>query len=163
MSVRVTAGCVLALAAALASGAQAATLTPNCVDPVEYNCTLADLRGKDFSNLTMPQANFEAARLDGATFRNADLRAANFQVALAPGIDLSGANLESAPAFATYMKDANLQGANLTRANFTRATLEGANLKGANLEGTILVGTRLGGATWTDGRVCAAESIGECK
>jgi uncharacterized protein YjbI with pentapeptide repeats len=78
--------------------------------------------------------------------------------ALLYGADLSGADLAGANLFGAQLPGANLSGANLTRANLHQANLDGANLSGANLTGANLVW-----ATWTDGRQCANESIGECK
>ena len=50
----------------------------------------------------------------------------------------------------------------LSDANLFRADLSGANLFGVNLFATNLSGANLTGATWTDGRICAEGSIGQC-
>jgi uncharacterized protein YjbI with pentapeptide repeats len=47
--------------------------------------------------------------------------------------------------------------------NFVDARLQGANLKGADLTGARFDSADLEGAVWTDGRVCAAGSVGSCK
>jgi len=52
--------------------------------------------------------------------------------------------------------------ANLQKVNLLDADLSGANLRGANLSGAILIQAKFDNATWTDGRVCAKHSIGEC-
>ena len=66
-----------------------------------------------------------------------------------PYADLAGANLHRA----------DLAGANLHRAN-----LHGANLRNAKLFGANLAGADFSGATWMDGRTCAAASFpGECR
>ena len=41
--------------------------------------------------------------------------------------------------------------------------LSGADLAGANLTNANLSGAMLNGATWTDGKICAEGSIGECR
>ena len=46
--------------------------------------------------------------------------------------------------------------------NFSRADLSGANLKGSYQGQTQFRGANLSGAVWTDGKVCAAGSIGSC-
>jgi uncharacterized protein YjbI with pentapeptide repeats len=41
--------------------------------------------------------------------------------------------------------------------------LERANLTGAKLDGAKLDAASMSGATWTDGRKCKGNSVGECK
>jgi uncharacterized protein YjbI with pentapeptide repeats len=77
-----------------------------------------------------------------------NLRGANLS-----GLDLSGCNLSRAQLVGTQLAGANLSGANLTGANLIDANLSGANLAGADLSG----------ARWTDGTVCKAGSVGECR
>ena len=48
-------------------------------------------------------------------------------------------------------------------ATYNFADLWEANLKGADLTGAILNKTDLSRAIWTDGRICADSSVGECK
>jgi hypothetical protein len=64
------------------------------------------------------------------------------------GEDLSGKNLNFA----------NLQGADLSYAN-----LQNATLLNANLEQTKLQGAQLGGASWFNGKICEAGSVGVCQ
>lgn len=87
----------------------------------------------DWRGCEKPRANLTNANLAEANLQGADLRDAN----------LLFANLERA----------NLEGANLAIADLRFAKLERANLQGANLEG----------ATWIDGRKCAAGSVGVCQ
>jgi uncharacterized protein YjbI with pentapeptide repeats len=57
----------------------------------------------------------------------------------------------------------NVSGANLRDANLRRADLSGSDLSGAmSLYRAKLTDTNLSGATWTDGKICAAGSIGTC-
>lgn len=66
---------------------------------------------------------------------------------------LVGADLYGAELVGTNFKGTNLSHADLRYANLTQAHLEGADLTGA----------QLGEAVWTDGSICAAGSVGECK
>jgi uncharacterized protein YjbI with pentapeptide repeats len=105
-------------------------------------------QGCDKSKAKLEAADLSKANLEGANLSGADLFAA----------DLSGANLRAA----------NLTGANLSMANLTGANLALAILRGARLatdtitEVKTLSGADLSGATWHDGRICAARSIGRC-
>ncbi|OGV71343.1 MAG: hypothetical protein A3B82_05035 [Methylophilales bacterium RIFCSPHIGHO2_02_FULL_57_10] len=56
------------------------------------------------------------------------------------------------------LRDADLSGVNLSGSNLSYANLSGARLNGAQLQGAILNGT-----TWTDGKVCRADSVGSCQ
>lgn len=62
----------------------------------------------------------------------------------------------------------DLHGADLKNAFLYNAKISDSDMKGADLFGAIVHGadfrrTDLSGATWTNGRVCKPESIGECK
>jgi len=50
----------------------------------------------------------------------------------------------------------------LDKANLSGASLVNANLKGAILDGADLRYADLSGATWMNGSICAADSIGQC-
>lgn len=69
------------------------------------------------------------------------------------GCDKSGYVLAGAD-----LRDADLRGAKLSGAN-----LSYANLKGARVDAAIFDGAKLAGATWIDGRRCAADSVGSCR
>ena len=47
--------------------------------------------------------------------------------------------------------------------NLVDAKLGGAELEGADITGAMFSSADLGGATWIDGRTCAAGSVGECR
>ena len=106
------------------------------------------LKGADLSNALLSKARFNAANLSDANLYYADLT----------GADLSFAKLQQ-----TKLIGANLTSANLTYAELRDADLRYADLRGAKLEGATLLGARLDNAKWTDGRVCAAISMGDCK
>ena len=102
------------------------------------------------------------AALAGAMLRNARLEQARLE-----GARLAGAVLEYASASGANLRNADLRGAKLTAVDFSGADLSGADLSGANLRyavirDTRLDGTRLDQAVWSDGRTCAAGSVGTC-
>lgn len=106
-------------------------------------CQAAPVAAVDWSGCEMPARNLSRA----------DLRRANLSHAMLRAADLHGAQLQSAD-----LSDANLEGADLRDADLGFANLRAANLNGANLGGVLF-----GQAIWTDGRVCADESVGECR
>ncbi len=157
---------------------------------IDANLTGATLTSANLTDAKMPGANLTKAYAANATLRGAMLIGANLTSADLSGADLSitslnsanltganltGANLFSANLFAAKLINADLSGADLRKTNLPGANLTSANLTGANLTGAylggggfvagaILNGANLTGATWTDGKkVCAPDSIGECK
>jgi len=134
-----------------------------CKFEPETQCTSAvrigiNLAGVDMHNASMTTMRLDKANLQGANLSNAILQLSNFKEA-----NMMLANLEGAHMHATNLQGANLMLANMKRVNLLDADLRGANLKGANMLGAVLIQAKLGNATWTDGRVCATDSVGECK
>ena len=97
------------------------------------------------------------AQLSGGNLTNANLRGADFAYA-----DLSATDFTLADARQMRLVGASLRHAVLNHARLTGADLSFADLSGASLAGTELSAARLGNAIWTDGRVCAHDSIGMC-
>ncbi|WP_018880036.1 pentapeptide repeat-containing protein [Thioalkalivibrio sp. ALE9] len=112
----------------------------------------ADLRGVDLTGASLHNTRLAGARLHGARLTDADLRFADLTLTSLEGADLAGANLTGADLIRAHLVDANLEDANLAHANLTGADLAGARLDGA----------RLGRSIWTDGRICARDSVGTC-
>ena len=142
---------------------KAKKVNTTCKFEPEAQCSWAVRIDAQAPGVDMREAAMEAMRLDNANLQGANLSYAIIQLASLKNANLMLANLEGA-----HMHAANLQGANLTMANLTKvnlldANLTGANLRGAKLEGAILTAAVLDNATWTDGRVCAVGSKGECK
>ncbi|MEO5335543.1 MAG: pentapeptide repeat-containing protein [Magnetospirillum sp. WYHS-4] len=144
----------------------------------EATCMFANLAGVDGSGRDLDEGSYRAAILDRANLKGAKLRFTDLQVIRADSANLEGADMEGAHMFASLLNNANLKGANLPRVNLVQANLSGADLRGANLQGAILMaanlkgarldeanlaGAHLGNAIWTDGRVCAEGSVGECR
>jgi len=134
-----------------------------CKFEPETQCTSAvrigiNLAGVDMHNASMTTMRLDKANLQGANLSNAILQLSNFKEA-----NMMFANLEGAHMHATNLQGTNLMMANMQKVNLLDADLRGANLKGANLQGAVLIQAKFGNATWTDGRICAADSVGECK
>ncbi len=128
----------------------------------EAQCTSAVRVGLNAPGLNMNHASMEKMRLDGAKLQRANFSSAIMQLVNLKGADLLLANLEGAHMHAANLQGANLMMANMQNTNLLDADLSGANLRGANLNGAILIKAKFDGATWTDGRICAKGSIGEC-
>ncbi len=98
-----------------------------------------ECKGCDLSGALLNERNLKNAKLSGADLSNAKLFSANLDNADLSGVDLRGAMLVNARLVAANLRDAK----NVDSANFARADLSAA--------------------TWTDGRRCKPNSIGECK
>ena len=125
-------------------------------------CTSAVRIGLQAPGVDMRDATMATMRLDGANLQGANLQRAILQLANLKGANLMLANLEGAHMHASNLQNANLMLANMQRVNLLDADLSGSNLTGANLTGAILIKAKFDNATWTDGRICAKGSVGEC-
>ena len=133
-----------------------------CKIEPEAQCTSAVRIGLQAPGADMHNSSMTTMRLDNANLERANLSNAILQLSNLKGANLMLANLQGAHMHGVNLEKANLMMANLTKVNLMDANLSGANLRGANLSGAILLKTKLDNATWTDGRVCAVGSIGEC-
>ncbi len=106
-----------------------------------------NLAGSLLESINLTEAKLSGAQLPGARLDYADLRRA----------DLRHCNLTHASLVGAILQDTRLDGARLTGADLAYADLRGTTLEEVNLEGV-----RLERAMWTDGRVCADGSVGEC-
>lgn len=100
--------------------------------------------------------------------RNARLDKSRIDDARLKGADLAYASLRNASLRNAELANVNLTGADLTGADLTGADLSGADLRyavltAANLTGTRMDDAKLDKATWSDGRICAEGSLGECR
>jgi hypothetical protein len=132
-------------------GARAA----DCAAPAAATVNWA---GCDKSRATLSLASLRNAKLAGARLAGADLRRADLGYADLSGSTLNGARLDEARLFG-----ANLGGADLSDAALDGADLGFADLRNAKVERTRFDRARLGNAIWTDGRRCAATSVGRCQ
>ncbi len=122
-----------------------------------FDMSGADLRGANLNNSYLSGAHLSGANLSGAKLEGANLNSADLYQA-----DLNHANLYEADLSGTNLYEANLQDANLDSANLQDANMIGTNLYGANLHEASLNGAKLSGATWTNGKICADVSVGQC-
>lgn len=106
-----------------------------------------NLAGMSARNAQLSGTNLVSANLRGADLAYADLSATDFTLADARQVRLVGASLRNAV---------------LNHTRLTGADLSFADLSGASLAGAELSAVRLGNTIWTDGRVCARDSIGVC-
>jgi hypothetical protein len=124
----------------------------------QVNWSYCHLEGVSLVGQVLNGADLSNARLVAADLSRADLRHAR----------LAYAALSSARLAQTDLRGADLRGAVFARADLSGARLDGADLSYANLQGARigrarLNAARLDRAIWTDGRVCAAGSVGECR
>lgn len=128
---------------------------------------------RDCQALPVPAVNWSGCNMQSRTLGGVDLSRANLSGTTLTGADLRSAQLRASDLHDANLEDADLSGADLRAANFKGALLRGANLalsdlrnadfSQANLQAANLNGAKLGRAIWTDGRVCAAGSVGECR
>ena len=135
---------------------------------VERDCQAAPAAAVNWSSCEMPARSLSRADLSRANLSNSVLRSADLHAAQLRNADLSYANLESADLHGADLRTANLKGASLRGANLSLSDLRDAdlgyaNLQGANLNGVNMSGAILGRAIWSDGRVCAVDSVGVCR
>ncbi|MDQ1305138.1 MAG: hypothetical protein QG671_968 [Actinomycetota bacterium] len=163
-----------------------ATLTSARLDGADLSG--ADLAEADASLSSGVEVDLDRANLRDATFVSANLASATLRRTTAQHLDASWASLTGADLTGGTVTDASLRSVMASRARFSFADLTGTDLTGANLayadlRGTVLTGATLRqawlagatvdartdltgadltGATWIDGSVCAAGSIGIC-
>lgn len=114
-----------------------------------------------------PGQQLAAQDLSGMSARNAQLSGTSLVNAKLRGADLAYADLSATDFTLADARQARLVGASLRHAVLNHTRLTGADLSFADLSGASLVGAelsavRLGNTIWTDGRVCARDSIGVC-
>ena len=90
------------------------------------------LRGSNFYDIILDEADFSGAKLQGANL------AACLEGAIFNGADLSGADLDGARLDGAKLEGAILKGANLKKAILEDAVLDDADLSGADLSGADL-------------------------
>ncbi|MCU7885257.1 MAG: pentapeptide repeat-containing protein [Candidatus Thiodiazotropha sp. (ex Lucinoma annulata)] len=129
----------------------------------EAQCSWAILIDLQAPGVDMHESSLASARLDRSNFKRANFSRSIFQLANLKDTNLMLSNLEYAHLHGVNLQNANLMLANLTGASLFDADLSGANLRGANLMGAILIKAKFDNAIWTDGRICAEGSIGECR
>ena len=128
----------------------------------EAQCTSAIRIELQAPGVNMNHSSMEKMRLDRANLSRANLSFSTLHFVNLKGANLMLANLEGSHLHAANLQGANLMMSNMKKVNLLDADLRGANLRGANLLDAILIQAKFDGATWTDGRICAKQSIGKC-
>lgn len=118
------------------------------VIPVQPQCGKAAAPGIDWSGCDM-----QGKLLRGVDLSRAKLDYANFSRA-----DLSGSRLEHVSLVGANLNAADLNNVDLSNADLSNTDLTDANLLSATLDGAVL-----SHAIWSDGRVCAEGSVGQCQ
>ncbi len=141
---------------------------PDSVVTNAPDCAAPATPGINWSYCHMEGARLARAQLTGANLSNASLVGANLQGAHLATSDLSYANVSAANLHAADLRAVNLKGAELRNTDLSGSILNDANLSyadllGANLSNAMLNNTDFSKATWTDGRQCAAASLGQCR
>lgn len=131
------------------------------------DCRAAAASGINWDFCAKPKQQLDEHNLSGMSARNAQLSGANLVNAKLRGADFAYADLSAADFTLADARQMRLVGASLRKAVFNHARLTGADLSFADLSGASLAGAelsavRLGNTIWTDGRVCARDSIGVC-
>jgi uncharacterized protein YjbI with pentapeptide repeats len=128
----------------------------------------ADLRqvvvqGCDFTGSELVAANFTGRYMFGCTMDGADARGAIFEFCRAYKVSFRDCPLDNAKFRLAHLSRAVFGGATLPRTDFQFADLTGASFEAAGVDAsTVFIGAKLGGATWLDGRRCAAGSTSQC-
>ena len=158
---------LLAIGLALSvSFALALRLTTSTED-LAPDCHATAAHGINWDFCAKPKQQLEERNLAGMSARNAQLSGTNLVSANLRGADLAYADLSAADFTLADARQVRLVGASLRNAVLNHARLTGADLSFADLSGASLAGAelsavRLGNTIWTDGRVCARDSIGVC-
>lgn len=158
---------LLATALALSVSLALALSLNHANDNVAPDCRALAARDINWDFCAKPRQQLGAKDLRGMSARNAQLSGTSLVNANLHRADFAYADLSSADFTLADARQVRLVGASLRKAVLNHARLTGADLSFADLSGASLIGVemsaaRLGNAIWTDGRVCARDSIGEC-
>lgn len=123
------------------------------------------VRGCDFTGGTqLVAANFTGRTLIGCTMDGADARGTIFEFCRAYKVSFRDCQLDNAKFRLAHLSRAVFGGATLAGTDFQFADLTGADFENAGVApSTVFIGAKLGGATWLDGRRCAAGSTSVCR
>lgn len=105
-----------------------------------------------------PAINWSGCGKQGALLRGVVLSRGKLEYANFARADLSGSRLDHVSLVGANLAAADLNHVDLNHADLSHADLSAANLESANLSGAVL-----DHAIWTDGRICAVGSLGQCR
>ncbi|MCC6709671.1 MAG: pentapeptide repeat-containing protein [Gammaproteobacteria bacterium] len=158
---------LLAIGLALSLSLALAMRLSGAPDSVAPDCRAVAASGVNWDFCAKPRQQLGEQDLNGMSARNAQLSGSSLANARLHGVDFAYADLSSTDFTLADARQARLVGASLRHAVLNHARLTGADLSFADLSGASLVGAELSAARltntiWTDGRVCARDSIGVC-
>lgn len=127
----------------------------------------AHLRAVNFTRSRFADLSFGEACLSEAVFRESEFRGStDFTGIIAPSVNFFRSFFVGTASF----QEANLTGANFEQSIFDRpVSFRNADLRGASFLNVEIANyvdfsnADLSGAVWSDGRICAAGSIGSCR
>lgn len=137
------------------------------VDAAAPDCRAPAASKANWDFCAKPKQHLAQENLAGMSARNAQLSGADLSNTNLRGVDFSYADLSASNFTLADARHARLVGASLRKTVFNHAQLIGADLSFADLSGASMVdvdlsAARLRNAIWTDGRVCADDSVGAC-
>lgn len=113
---------------------------------------------RDLQSADLSGSNLRNSVLYGSVLLNANLAQSDLMYADLSRSDLSYSNLNRAK-----LKGADLRQADLSNSDLSEADLAFADLRDARVGGAEFQNAILNQAIWIDGRVCASDSVGECR
>ncbi len=121
--------------------------------------------GSDFSGLDLSGVDFRGyyavgyeSILRGADFSNCNLQNAEFGAAILDGADVTGANLAGASFITASLKDVVLLNVNLQATKFYQSDFSGAKLAKADLSNADITGSKFAGADLSNANFAGAKS-----
>jgi hypothetical protein len=142
-------------------------IVPKGAIQIVADCSSAPVPMVNWSNCSFEKAVFSNRDLNNAKLRNIFMSGVNLQASNLSQADIAYGNLSLANLKGARFDGADMRGTNLRKADLRRASLLGADLSfadltGANLTGADLEGANFSSTIWTDGKICAQDSIGSC-
>tara|TARA_B100000686_G_C16126334_1_gene635143 strand:+ start:38 stop:562 length:525 start_codon:yes stop_codon:yes gene_type:complete len=147
-----------------------------CDDPpgdgVDYSgCAFSD--GQDLTGTYMPNSNlsftgfikviFDKSIMMNSTLANGNYPESSFIRANLYETNFEGGSFEKTNFTSANLTRANFKASSLIEANFANSNLFEADFTGANILNANFEGANLNNATWSDGKKCGLDSIGQCK
>lgn len=134
---------------------------------IEVNCNAPAATNVVWDNCRLSNLSLVGSELKGASIKNADLSGGNFESARMMKVDFSFSNMNNANFQNANLNNAvlvgvDLQSANLYSVSLRESDLSYADLRGAQLKNADLTNAIFSKAIWTDGKICATGSVGQC-
>lgn len=131
------------------------------------NCSTPAGPSVNWNNCLKPKIDLQNSDLNKMQLRNSQLIGSNLMNTKLNDADLSYADLRFTNLSYSQLQNALLLGADLKQADLsyvdlTNVDLSFADLRNSNLGGSILKNTRFDNAIWTNGQLCATNSIDQC-